>query len=316
MSLRRRIEKGFALFGTWVLRNRVLCITASLALSIALGSQLGALRVDNSEESFLRPDDPARVAFDAFKEHYGSDENIAVVFRPTRIFELGFLEQLRAIHRDIEQDTPYVADITSLVNARNTRGEEDGLVVEELMEDWPETAEDLAALRARVFDNPLYVNYLISDSERVTVIWVKPFTYSTLTAELDTLAGFDEDEGSESHRPVPFSVQEEAEMLESLREIVARHTDPEDEVWVSGGPAINEAMARIMNRDVSKVKTVRRPDFFWKLLFINGLGSDFGVSNPVLSPFRVNLSPFRPAHHWRKSTQKQSPPQCLPHREG
>ncbi len=43
---------------------------------------------------------------------------------------------------------------------------------------------DFAALRARVFENPLYINALISENESLTIIAVKPFAFSTKTPDL------------------------------------------------------------------------------------------------------------------------------------
>jgi len=251
LPVRRRIEQGFGAFARAVVRFRWACLVASILASLALGSQLGALRVDNSDESFLRADDPARVTYDRFKEQYGADDRLMVLFRPEEAFDLVFLESVRSIHRAIEREVPYVEEVTSLVNARNTRGEEDGLVVEELMERWPENEDDLARLRARVFDNPLYVNFLIAENESLVVIWVTPVTYSTLTPELDELEGFGDVAKGEATGVEDLTTQEEAELIAAVRAIVARHEVENADVWVSGGPVINETMSRIMGEDVS-----------------------------------------------------------------
>ena len=44
--------------------------------------------------------------------------------------------------------------MTSLVNVRNTRGEADELIVEDLLEHWPQTHEEMAALKKRVLGEP------------------------------------------------------------------------------------------------------------------------------------------------------------------
>ena len=68
---------------------------------------------------------------------------LIVGIEPPDVFDLGFLEKLRQLHRELEANTPYLADITSLINARNTRGEGDTLVVDELLKQWPKTKSDL-----------------------------------------------------------------------------------------------------------------------------------------------------------------------------
>ena len=77
-------------------------------------------------------------------------------YAPPAVFDFKFLEKLRRLHRELEQNVPYLDDITSLVNARNTRGQGDELIVEDFLEKWPQNARDLAALKRRALANPMY----------------------------------------------------------------------------------------------------------------------------------------------------------------
>ena len=54
------------------------------------------------------------------------------------------------------------------------------MVVEDLLEQWPQTPADMARLRERIFDTPLYVNSLISRDGRLVTLILKPNTYSSL----------------------------------------------------------------------------------------------------------------------------------------
>ena len=82
MLTRRAIEHGFARFAQGILRIRWVVILSFVVLSVGLGNQLSLLRVDNSDESFLRRDDPARLAYDDFKDHFGKDSGLHVIFQP------------------------------------------------------------------------------------------------------------------------------------------------------------------------------------------------------------------------------------------
>ena len=125
MPLRSRIENGFEQFARTILRFRGLAILVLLAVTFAMGSLVPQVRTDNSPESFLKKSDRARVAYDRFKEQFGGDDFIHVLFLRDDVFELDFFALLNAIHRDIEREGP---SVTSLINARNTRGEGDSLV--------------------------------------------------------------------------------------------------------------------------------------------------------------------------------------------
>ncbi|MDH3214578.1 MAG: MMPL family transporter, partial [Myxococcales bacterium] len=213
------------------------------------------LTVDNSTESFLRPNDSARVDYDRFRAQFGQDERLIVAIRPREIFDLAFLTRLRTFHEDIEREVPYVEAVTSLWNARNTRGEGDELIVEGLLENWPETAADVGAVKRRVLENPLYLNTLIDESARITTVTIEPFIHSTLGDEADELAGFDggfgEARPAEAPRPELLTERESREQIDSLRAVVARHEGPDFEVFLAGGPIMNRHATNMLMRDVT-----------------------------------------------------------------
>ena len=251
-SLRSRIEAGFTGWGRLVVRRRWWVIAACLALTGVLSSRLPEIRVDNSDEAFLHSDDPARIRYDRFKNQFDREDRVMVVLHPPEVFDLDFLQRLRALHREIEAGVPYVEEVTSLINARNTRGEGDRLVVEELMEDWPEDAADVEALRARVFSNPLYIDNLITEDARYTVVALKPFTYSTLGPDGDALGGFEEAEGVEADRGPRFLTDVEGyALVDRLYEVLARHEVRGLEIHVVGGPSFDHRLIQVMQRDVT-----------------------------------------------------------------
>jgi predicted RND superfamily exporter protein len=252
MGLRDRIETGFVTWGRFVVRRRWWVLAACLALSGTLASRLPEIRVDNSDEAFLHADDPARMRYDAFKDRFDREDRVMVVLRPPEVFDLAFFEWLRTLHREIEREVPYVEEVTSLINARNTRGEGDELIVEDLMEEWPETAEDVARLRRRVLSNPLYIDYLISGDTRYTVISLKPFTYSTLDPRGELLGGFDEPAGgAPAAGPRYLTDVEGSTLVETLQALLARREGSGVEAHVVGGPTFDHHMTQKLQRDVT-----------------------------------------------------------------
>jgi predicted RND superfamily exporter protein len=253
MTLRARIESAFERFGWWVIRWRWVAILACLMLSFGLISGLQHFRIDNSDESFLPKDDLERVRYEAFKRQYENDDTILVVVHPPEVFDFDFLERLRQFHDEIEASVPYLEDITSLLNARNTYGDENELVVEDLFESWPETAEDLAAIRARVFSNPLIVNNLMSANGKYVTLVLKPFIYSTKGPAVESLDGFEgTGEVSPSElEPLALTEAEGREMVEVLYGIRDRFRSHDFEIYAVGGPAMEHAMAHTMQSDVS-----------------------------------------------------------------
>ena len=254
MSLRDAhdaIESAFATWGRFAVRWRWPVVVATLAVSAVLGLQAPNVRSDNSAESFLRPNDPARVGYDRFRAQFGQDDHVFVGVAAPEIFDLAFLARLRDLHRAIEREVPFIDEVKSLLNARNTRGEGDQLIVEELLESWPDDAVDLAALRARILDTPSYINTLVDPDASVTMLSVKPFVYTTLEGDGDVLAGFDDD-GVTGEGKVPgiLSGPEQIAMVEGLMAVVERFEAPDFELHLSGGFIGNYHSTQMMMRDI------------------------------------------------------------------
>ena len=139
--MKERIEAEFERWGRLVVRHRWLVIASMLMLTLGLGLQLPRLAVDNSVEGFLRDDDPALIRYDEFRDQFGREDVTIIAIETPDVFDLAFLEKLRSLHEDLETEVPHVDEITSLVNARSTRGEGSALIVEDLLEEWPEDPE-------------------------------------------------------------------------------------------------------------------------------------------------------------------------------
>ncbi|PCI24525.1 MAG: RND transporter, partial [SAR324 cluster bacterium] len=92
-------------------------------------------------------------------------------------FDLSFLENLRSLHLELENNVPYLDDVQSLINVTSIRGEEGELIVEELLEQWPENQKALELIKQRVMADPIYRNTLISEDGTYTTLLVRSDPY-------------------------------------------------------------------------------------------------------------------------------------------
>jgi len=243
--MRDGVEARFAWWGEFVVRRRGSVIVLSLLLTGALVAQLPRLKFDLSDKGFLHENDPVRLTYDAFNRQFGRDSTVLVAIEGESVFDLEFLERLRALHAELEE-VPQIEAITSLVNARNTYGQEDELVVEDLLEDWPHDAADLAALREKVFSNPLYVGQLISSDGTLTTIVLELDRYSSLGPAGDEFTGF-EGEGEAA-----FLTQEEEQRIATeVLGVVARHQAPGFRIFATGGSVFELFLFAQMQRDIA-----------------------------------------------------------------
>ncbi|MBW2712936.1 MAG: Fis family transcriptional regulator, partial [Deltaproteobacteria bacterium] len=146
VNIRTRLDAQLELWGRLTHRWRWILVMISLAFAVGLSSQAGKVRIDASTEAFLRPSDPWRASYDVFRNQFGREEMILIGIDAPEIFSLEFFEQLRALHEDLENEVPYLDEVTSLINARDTQGNQDELIVRDLFETWPKSKEDLNQL--------------------------------------------------------------------------------------------------------------------------------------------------------------------------
>jgi len=215
-------------------------------LTLCLVVWLPRLTLDTSAQSFLRADDPVRVTFDAFNRQFQRNGRIMIALEPKEIFDLGFLGMLRSLHRELES-LDLVQKVTSLINVRNTYGRGDELVVEDLLQKWPENAADLAALRARVYANPLYRNQLISEDRKLTTILVRLDTFSSLHPRKDVLQGFEDAPGDQAEF---LTGKEQVAAIQSIRAVLKRYSGRGVPIYLTGAVAFDERLMTSMEHDI------------------------------------------------------------------
>ncbi len=252
---RSRIEGGFERWGHTVARRPWRVIVLSLLAVAVLASPIPRLEVDTSSEGFLEPDDPVRMAYDAFRAQFGREDAAILAIRTSDVFRIEFLERLRSLHEELENELPHLDEVTSLVNVRYTHGEGDQLWVDDFLEDWPEDAQDLEILRERALTHPLYRGVLISEDATLATVMVRVSPFSTLESSADALAGFDDETIPSANAPTPRRIltgAENSELVSALQEIVARHSGPDFEIHVAGQPVLTDTVMRGMFDDMGR----------------------------------------------------------------
>ncbi|MCP4003255.1 MAG: MMPL family transporter [bacterium] len=255
VPLRARIERGFEDFGRMILRRRWLTLGLSLLLASVCASQLPTLEFDASPESFLHPDAPDRLAWEDFRTQFGKDDYTLIVVDTPDPFSEQSLERLRAFHKDLEDNVPYLDEVSSLINARSTLGNEEELIVEDLFEDWPETEAQREAIRARALANPLYKNLVLSNDGRLSTVVARGSLYKSNEAD-DALSGFDEESANEPSAEEMVGNAEAEEMVNALLAVMERHQKPDFKLVGSGTPVITDGMVKSMGTDMQKFLVV------------------------------------------------------------
>ena len=247
-----RTSRYIEVFIASVLRFRLPVLVGILLCTTLLGWQLQHLKFDTSNEGFLHEDDPYLKTYNQFREEFGRDDFLVLAVYSEELFSSEALDKLRALHEDLLGSVPFLEDITSLINVRDVRGEDDTLLVDELLLQTPTTPGELAELRERVLGNPLYINNLVSENGKYTAILLQSQVYGG-DPDGDLFSGFDEpseeDESGDSPEQRYLSDLENDLFVEAVHEVVARHQDPSFLISAAGPPVNLHAIKYYMQQD-------------------------------------------------------------------
>jgi len=257
-SIRSRIEARFEFFAHVLFDHRYKMLVVMLLFVFLLASQIPGIRLDTSTEGFLHETDPILIEYEGFRDLFGRDEMAIVAVRSENIFDFKFLGKLKNLHEDLRNNLPYLDDITSLVNARNTHGIDDELIVENLFEKWPANKQELNVLARQAKQNPMYKNLLLSEDGKLTTIVLKTHTYSGQGGETEEdLAGFsdeapdigdplDGDADWNIEKQVYLTDMENSEFVAALGRILDQHRTGDFPVFMAGTPVVTDFLKQSM----------------------------------------------------------------------
>jgi len=258
MAWKKKVEKKFELFSDVVFENKFKVIFIVLAILIAMASNMRYLHVDTSTEGFLHKQDPLRIGYNKFRHQFGRDEKILLAIQTKDIYDKNFLIKLKKLHKELEDNLPNITDVNSLINARNTRGTQDSLIVDDLFEDIPQDAKELAFKKELAKNNPLLKNLIFDEAGTITTIIIDTATYSSLDADGNPLPKVDEeDEFAEEEETTtekkPFlTEQENTKIVNKTNEIASKYQTDDFRILVSGTAVINAELKASMKSDMQK----------------------------------------------------------------
>jgi predicted RND superfamily exporter protein len=247
----QKIDQYLYTIGRNITTYKYLIVSLMFILILTLVSNLPKTTIDTSTEGFLHENDPKILEYNAFRDQFGRDERIALAIKTNDIFNFKHLNKLKKLHNELKDNTPYLYDITSLINARNTIGSENSLLVEDLFEHWPKNQEELDKIKNIALKNPIYKNLLLNEDASFTMIILESNTYSSLgVKESDE---FDDFEETEEQTPRVFITDKEnSQMVRKVKEIIEKYKSDDFEIYLAGSPSVTEYLKKSMQKDMAK----------------------------------------------------------------
>jgi len=209
-------DPGFyAKFPEIIARHRVIYIVLLLAATLAVGAGIPGMHIDMSTESFFLENDPVKVTYQRFREYFGSDEYIFIVYRAKDgdVFSETSIAALDVIHRKLEAlsaahgsdpASPFarITDVTSLINVSYLEVAADTLRSREFIAGRPpETDAERAALKAQARNHPNYIPSILNPKGDFGVIIIDTNLGATIAVDGSDVDDLIADEAFEETAP-------------------------------------------------------------------------------------------------------------------
>ena len=264
--MHNKLETMMGKFGEFIYDNPFKVIGLVILLLIFPISHVLQIKMDTSTEGFMHTDDPVLIEYNKFRAQFGRDERIVLGIKSDNIFTLKFLETLRDFHEEIEEKVPYIDEVTSLYNVRNTRGKGDQLITDDLLEPFPETQKQVDVIKKQAMASHFYKDLLLSRDGKMTTMVIETDAFTNEGVEDESI---DEAFGDTSTGSVTDNLEdrdnslaepaesrkfltdgENAELLAVLRGIIEMYREKGLEIYLSGSPSVNNALKAQMKADM------------------------------------------------------------------
>jgi len=157
-----------------IIHYRKAIIIITLLLTVVMAIFFKNLKVDPDVFNYLPKDDPKAMLFREVGDKYGGNYTGIIGLETNDIFNTATLEHIRQI-TDSLKTIPGVGTVTSLTNIIDFKGSDWGIEIGNLVGkyDIPQTAEELAALKAYTLSKEMYRGTLVSEDATFTAVMVK-----------------------------------------------------------------------------------------------------------------------------------------------
>lgn len=151
-------------------------LVTAAALAGLVDFRSGALRltVDPSAVHLLPAAGPERDHYERARQLFGAEEPFVVALAAEDVFQPDLLRRVAALDAALAA-LPEIHHVVSLATAPDVVASENGdIELHPILDAIPERPQELAALRARTLENPLYRGTLVSEDGRTVALFAYP----------------------------------------------------------------------------------------------------------------------------------------------
>ncbi|MCK5780341.1 MAG: RND family transporter [Psychrilyobacter sp.] len=232
-----------------------LVIVIITLITLAFASQLPKIVIDNDVKIFLPDGHPARLHDDSASETFGSSDVIllGVNFKKNGILTVEHIKLIDELTKSFES-LEHVHKVQALTNTDFIKGTSEGMEVEDIVKNLPQTQEDLNLIREKLLDwKPMYKKSLYTNDFKATTILVQ-FEYGSTAIDQEGV-------------------------FHEMKTILKEHSsDKNIEYYLAGQPILNTMMGESMQIDMRNLIP------FVLLIVIGSLYLSFRTISGVVLP--------------------------------
>lgn len=270
-----RLNNLFANIAVWSYRRKWRVMLLCVLVFGVSGYLAQNIRMDNSFEAFFDESDPTYSAYKIFRENFGSDEIIYLMYDasayPHGVFNQQVITKIEHLGTAIEARVPFVKRVRSIVNAELMTANGDDLEIKTIQDALPLSQDQLLTFAEKFRNKPLYVGNLFDKAQNLGVVIVEMSRSSTDPVDLIRL---DPDKGDGLENVYP---QVSATVL---TEILAEADFADIPYYLSGDVPINAAYNRILNTESTSLGAISML-IIVVLLLVFFRGRPIGAIGPV-----------------------------------
>jgi len=154
-----------------IIRLRWAVVIIVTGLTVAFGRYAGKIRINSDIINSLPDDDPVALMYKNIGTQFGGNDMGMIALETENVFSTGVLQHIKQI-TDTLLITPGISTVTSLTNIIDIKGEEWGIEIGKLVDEYdlPDTKQELDSLRNRVFSKEMYKGAIVSDDGTTTLV--------------------------------------------------------------------------------------------------------------------------------------------------
>lgn len=145
-----------------IIRFRWLALAGVVLLTAFFIMQFSTLKFNGSFEIWFLDNDPAMQRLNSFKKTFGNDQFVYILAETDGVFTPEAATPLKQLAEELEQNVPYLRDLTWVGNAEHIIAEGTTVHIQELLEDIPQSKTELERRRDLALSDQDFVDRYIS----------------------------------------------------------------------------------------------------------------------------------------------------------